>query len=61
MFRVQNDSPIRVLIADKFALPSMMFELLLYVAKLANLLTEAPSPPPTRTRPFNNLVLDFLS
>ena len=40
--------------------PSKMFELPSYVAELANFLAEAPSPPPSRTRPFNNLVLDFL-
>ena len=60
MFRVQNESPIHVLIADMFATPSTTFELLSYAADLAHLLAEAPSPPPSRTRPFNKLVLDFL-
>ena len=40
--------------------PSKMFEFPLYVAELANLLAEAPSPPPSRIGSFNNLVLDFL-
>ena len=40
--------------------PSKMFELPSYATELANLLAEAPSPPPSRIRPFNNLVLDFL-
>ena len=40
--------------------PSKTFKLPSYVAELANLLAEAPSPPPSHTRPFNNLVLDFL-
>ena len=29
--------------------------------ELANLLAEAPSPPPSRTNPFNKLILDFLN
>ena len=40
--------------------PSKTFELPSYVAELANLLAEAPSPLPSRIQPFNNLVLDFL-
>ena len=43
-----------------FSSPSKMFELPSYVDELANLLTEAPSPPPSHIRPFNKLVLDFL-
>jgi hypothetical protein len=43
-----------------FATPSTTFELPSYAAQLANFLAEAPSPPPSRTRPFNKLVLDFL-
>ena len=60
MCRVQNESPIRVLNANMFATPSTTFELPSYAAELANLLAEAPSLPPIRTRPFNKLVLDFL-
>ena len=40
--------------------PSKTFELPSYAANLANLLAEAPSPPPSPIRPFNNLILDFL-
>ena len=43
-----------------FLSPPKTFELPSYAAELANLLAEAPSPPPSRTRLFNNLVLDFL-
>ena len=60
MCRVQNDSPIRILNADIFATPSTTFDLSSYAADLANLLAEAPSPPPMRTRPINNLVENFL-
>jgi hypothetical protein len=60
MCRVQNDSPIRVLNAHMFSTPSTTFEFPSYDAQLANLLAEAPSPPPIRTRPFNKLVLDLL-
>jgi hypothetical protein len=60
MCRVQNDSPIHVLNADMFSTPLTTFELPPYAAQLANVLAEAPSPPPIRTRPFNKLVLDFL-
>ena len=49
-----------VLNADMFATPSTTFKLPLYAADLAHLLAETPSPPPSRTRPFNKLVLDFL-
>ena len=40
--------------------PSKTFELPSYAAGLANLLAEAPSPPPSRIRPFNKVVLDYL-
>ena len=60
MFRIQNESPICVLTANMFAMPSTTFKLPAYAAEFANLLAEAPSPPPSRTRPFNKLVLDFL-
>ena len=60
MCRVQIESPIRVLNADLFATPSTTFELPHYAAELAHLLAEAPSPPPSRTRPLSKLVLDFL-
>ncbi len=40
--------------------PSTTFELPCYAAGLANLLAEAPSPPPSRIRPFNKLVEDYL-
>ena len=43
-----------------FSSPPKTFELPSYAAELANLLAEAPSPPPSPIRPFNNLVLDFL-
>ena len=36
--------------------PSTTFELPCYAAGLANLLAEAPSPPPSRIRPFNKPV-----
>ena len=39
---------------------SKTFELPSYDVELANLLAEALSPPPSRLRPFNKLVLDFL-
>ena len=60
MFRAPFPSPIRVLTADMFSSPSTTFELPSYAVGLANLLAEAPSPPPLRTCPFNNLVLDYL-
>jgi hypothetical protein len=60
MCRVQNDSPIHVLNANMFCTPSNTFEFPSYAAQLANVLAEAPSPPPIRTRPFKKLVLDFL-
>ena len=40
--------------------PSKTFELPSYAAEFANILAEAPSPPPSRIRPFNKLVLDLL-
>ena len=40
--------------------PSKTFELPTYAAGLANLLAEAPSPPPSRIRPFNKLIEYFL-
>ena len=40
--------------------PSKTFELPTYAAGLANLLAEAPSPPPSRIRPFNKLIENFL-
>ena len=43
-----------------FATPLRAFKLPSYTAELAHLLAEAPSPPPSRTRPFSKLVLDFL-
>jgi len=46
----------RVLTADMFSTPSTTFELPCYVAGLANLLAEAPTPSPSRIRPFNQLV-----
>jgi hypothetical protein len=60
MCRVPIESPIRVLNADMFATPSPSFELPPYAAQLANVYAEAPSPPPSRTRPFDNLVLNLL-
>ena len=60
IFRFYIESPIRVFNADMFATPSTMFELPLYAADLAHFLAEAPFPPPSRTRLFNKLVLDFL-
>jgi hypothetical protein len=60
VYRAPISSPIRVLTADMFSTPSATFELPSYAAELANVLAELPSPPPTRTRPFNNVVLDFL-
>ena len=60
MYRVQNESPIRVLNADMFATPSTTFEFSSYAADISHLLVEAPSPPPNRTRPFNKLVMGFL-
>jgi hypothetical protein len=43
-----------------FSTPSTTFDLPSYVAELANLLAEAPSPPPFRSRPYNKLVEDYL-
>ena len=60
MFKVQNESPIRVLTADMFTTPLTTFELPLYAAKLANLLAKAPFLPPSCNHPFNKLVLGFL-
>jgi hypothetical protein len=60
VYRAQIESPICVLTTDIFSMPSSTFELPSYVVELANLLAEAPSPPLSRTGPFNNLVLDFL-
>jgi hypothetical protein len=40
--------------------PFNTFELPTYAARLANLFADAPSPPPTRIRPFNKLVLDYV-
>ena len=60
MCRVQNENPIRILNVDMFATPATTFELSSYAAELAHLLVKALSPPPSRTRPFNKLVLDFL-
>ena len=45
---------------DMFTTPSTTFELPSYIADLVHLLAEAPSTPPSRTCPFNKLVLDFL-
>ena len=61
MFRVLNESPIRVLTEDMFLTPSRTFELLCYAAGFANLLADAPSLPPSRTRPFNKLKEDYLN
>lgn len=43
-----------------FASPSMTFTLPTYAADLAHQMVDAPSPPPRRTRPFNDLVSNFL-
>jgi hypothetical protein len=40
--------------------PFNTFELPTYAAGIANLLAEAPSPPPSRVRSFNKLVLDYV-
>ena len=60
ILRVHIETPIHVLNADMFATPSTTFELPSYAVDLAHLLVEGLSPPPSRTRPFNKLVLDFL-
>jgi hypothetical protein len=60
MYKIQNESPICVLNANMFATPSMTFELPFYATEFAHLLAKAPSPTPTRIRPFNKLILDFL-
>ena len=39
---------------------SKTFEFPSYAAEFANLLVEAPSPPPNHIRPFNKLILDLL-
>ena len=59
MCRVQNDSPIRILNTDVFGITSTTFDLPSYVVDLVHLLAEASSPPPMRTRPINNLVLNY--
>ena len=61
VYKAPIESPIRVLTADMFSTPSTTFEIPSYAAELANLLAEAPSPPTSCTRLFNNLVLDFLN
>jgi hypothetical protein len=43
-----------------FAMPSTTLEFPSYATELAHLLAEAPFPPTSHTRIFNNLVLDFL-
>ena len=50
----------RVLTADMFSTASTTFELSCYAAGLANLLTVAPSSPPSSIRPFNKLVEDYV-
>jgi hypothetical protein len=40
--------------------PFNTFELPTYAAGLANLFADAPSPPPTRIRPFNKLVFEYV-
>jgi len=40
--------------------PFNTFVLPTYAVGLANLFADAPSPPPTRIRPFNKLVLDYV-
>ena len=60
MCKVQNQSPICVLTVDIFATLSTTFKLPSYAPELAHLLPESPSPPLSRTRPFNKLVFNFL-
>ena len=60
MCRVHIESPIRVLNADMFATPSKTFELPHYASELANVLAEAPSPPPSPIRPYKKPILVFL-
>jgi hypothetical protein len=60
MRRAQIESPIHVLNEDMFSTPSTTFDLPPYAADLAHVMAEAPSPPPSRIRPFNNQVLEFL-
>ena len=59
MFIVQKEE-IRVSTTDIFTTPLMTFELPSFIAEFAHHFIEAPSPPPSRTCPFNKLVLDFL-
>ena len=40
--------------------PLNTFELPTYAADIANLLAEAPSPPPSRVRSFNKLVFEYV-
>jgi hypothetical protein len=40
--------------------PFNTFELPTYAVGLANVLAEAPSPPPSRIRSFNKLVLEYV-
>ena len=58
--RVHIASPIRILNAEIFATPSATFELPPYASELAHRFAEAPSPPPSRIRPYNIGVLDFV-
>jgi hypothetical protein len=60
MFRAHVHSPIRILTADIFSTPSTTFDLPSYAAEIANLMAEAPSPPPPRSCPYNKLVEDYL-
>jgi hypothetical protein len=60
MFRAHFQSPIRILTADMFSTPSTTFDLPSYAAEIANLMAEAPSPPPSRTRPYKKLVENYL-
>ena len=52
--------PIHVHTVDMFATHLTTFELPSYAADLAHLFAKALFPPPSRTRLFNKLVLDFL-
>jgi len=60
MFKVPKESPIHVHTTNMCATSSTKFELPSYIVELAHHFAEAPSPPPTRTCPFNNIVLGFL-
>ena len=53
MFRVQNKSPIRVLSAEMFSMPSTTFELPFDAAELANLCLSFHMP-------FANLIHSFI-